>query len=85
MHLRAVPDIPSHFLPIPPLVEAPSRVVIAEAVMGTNPGNDKSYLRDEGAVRRAAMMVVDEFGENAAAYAMTRAIVGASNGAVSPQ
>jgi hypothetical protein len=42
--------------------------------MGTNPGNDKSYLRDEGAVRRAAMMVVDEFGENAAAYAMTRAI-----------
>ena len=43
--------------------------------MGTNPGHDKSYLRDEGAVRRAAMMVVDEFGENAAAYAMTRAIV----------
>ena len=43
--------------------------------MGTNPGNDKSYLRDEGAVRRAAMMVVGEFGENAAAYAVTRAIV----------
>ena len=42
--------------------------------MGTNRGNDKSYLRDEGAVRRAAMMVVDECGENAAAYAVTRAI-----------
>jgi len=42
--------------------------------MGTNPGHDKSYLRDEGAVRRAAMMVVNELGENAAAYPMTRAI-----------
>ena len=46
-----------------------------EAYMTPNLGSDKSYLRDEGAVRRAAMMVVDEFGENAAAYAMTRAIV----------
>ena len=36
-------------LTYPALAEAPSRVVIGEADMGTNPGNDKSYLRDEGA------------------------------------
>jgi hypothetical protein len=43
--------------------------------MNANPGNDNSYLRDEIGVRRAAMLVIDELGENAAAYAATRAIV----------
>jgi len=31
-------------------------------------------LRDDSAVRRAAMLVIDEFGESAADYAETRAI-----------
>ena len=31
-------------------------------------------LRDDGAVRRAAMLVIDEFGESAADFAETRAI-----------
>ena len=31
-------------------------------------------LRDDSAVRRAAMIVIDEFGESAADYAETRAI-----------
>ena len=31
-------------------------------------------LRDDSVVRRAAMLVIDEFGESAAEYAETRAI-----------
>ena len=37
-------------------------------------GNTEA-LRDESAVRRAGMLVIDEFGESAADYAVTRAIV----------
>ena len=43
--------------------------------MNPNPGNDKSDLRGQTGVRQAAMFVIDELGENAAAYAATRAIV----------
>ena len=43
--------------------------------MNPNPGNDNSYLRAESGVRHAAMLVIDELGENAAAYATARAIV----------
>jgi hypothetical protein len=43
--------------------------------MNPDPGNDKSHLRDETGVRWAAMFVIDELGENAAAYATMRAIV----------
>jgi hypothetical protein len=43
--------------------------------MNPNPGNDKSHLRDETGVRWAAMFVIDELGEKAAAYAAMRAIV----------
>ena len=43
--------------------------------MNPNPGNDNSYLRDESGVRYAAMLVIDELGDNAAAYATKRAIV----------
>ena len=32
-------------------------------------------LRDDSVVRRAAMLVIDEFGESAAEYAETRAMV----------
>ena len=39
------------------------------------PGNDNLPLRGETGVRRAAMAVIDEFGESAADYAVTRAIV----------
>ena len=42
--------------------------------MNPDPGNDTSHLRDETGVRQAAMFVIDELGENAAAYAATRAI-----------
>ena len=42
--------------------------------MNPNPANDKSHLRDETGVRQAALFVIDELGENAAAYAATRAI-----------
>ena len=37
-------------------------------------GNTEA-LRDESAVRRANMLVIDEFGESAADYAVTRVIV----------
>jgi hypothetical protein len=43
--------------------------------MSPNPGNEKSYLRDDSGVRRAATLVIDEFGESAAEYAVTRAMV----------
>ena len=43
--------------------------------MNPNPGNDNSYLHDESGVRYAAMLVIDELGDNAAAYAARRAIV----------
>ena len=46
-----------------------------EADMNPNSGNHKSHLRDETGVRRAAMFVIHELGENAAAYAAMRAIV----------
>jgi hypothetical protein len=34
--------------------------------MNPNPGNDNSYLGAESGVRHAAMVVIDELGENAA-------------------
>ena len=43
--------------------------------MNPNPANEKMYLRGETSVRRAAMLVIDELGENAAEYAATRAMV----------
>ena len=43
--------------------------------MNPSPGNDRSYPCDEAGVRRAATLVIDQLGENAAAYAVTRAIV----------
>ena len=43
--------------------------------MYPTPENDNSSLRGEAGVRRAAMVVIDELGENAAAYAAARAIV----------
>ena len=43
--------------------------------MNPNPGNEKPYLRDETGVRRAAILVIDELGEDAAEYAATRAMV----------
>ena len=43
--------------------------------MNPNPGNDNSYPRDESGVRYAAMLLIDELGETAAAYAAMRAIV----------
>jgi len=43
--------------------------------MNPNPVNDKSDLRGQTGVRRAAMFVIDELGANAAAYAAARAIV----------
>ena len=42
--------------------------------MNSDPGNDNSHQRDDTGVRRAAMFVIDELGDNAAAYAATRAI-----------
>ena len=42
--------------------------------MNPNPGNDNWHPRDETGVRQAAMFVIAELGENAAAYAATRAI-----------
>jgi hypothetical protein len=41
--------------------------------MNPIPGNTQA-LRDDSVVRRAAVLVIDEFGEGAAAYAVTRAI-----------
>jgi len=43
--------------------------------MSPNPGTEKPYLRDDSGVRRAAMVVIDELGEDAAEYAITRAMV----------
>ena len=43
--------------------------------MNPNPVNHKSDLRGQTGVRQAAMFVIDELGENAAAYAATRALV----------
>jgi hypothetical protein len=42
--------------------------------MNPIPGN-AWVLRDDGGIRRAAMLVIDEFGESAAEYAATRAMV----------
>jgi hypothetical protein len=58
-----------------PVAEAPKRVVSREVHMSPNPGNEKSYLRDDRGVRRAARLVIDELGEDAAEYAVTRAMV----------
>ena len=38
------------------------------------PGNIQA-VRDDSGVRRAAMLVIDELGEDAAEYAVTRAMV----------
>jgi hypothetical protein len=46
-----------------------------EADMYLSPGEERSSLHDENPVRRAAMLVLDELGENAAAYALDRATV----------
>ena len=43
--------------------------------MSPNRGSEKSYLRDDSGVRRAARLVIDELGEDAAEYAVTRAMV----------
>jgi hypothetical protein len=43
--------------------------------MNPNPGNDRSYLLGEIGVRPAAMLVIEKVGENAAAHAVTRAMV----------
>ena len=45
-----------------------------EADMNPIPGNTQA-LRDDSAIRRAAIVVIDEFGESAAEYAVTRAMV----------
>jgi hypothetical protein len=45
-----------------------------EADMNPIPGNTQA-LRDDSPVRRAAVLVIDEFGESAAEYAVTRAMV----------
>jgi hypothetical protein len=58
-----------------PTVEAPKRAVSREVYMSPDPGNEKPYLRDHSGVRRAAMVVIDELGEDAAEYAVTRAMV----------
>ena len=42
--------------------------------MNPIPGNTQA-LRDDSAIRRAAIVVIDEFGESAAEYAVTRAMV----------
>jgi hypothetical protein len=51
------------------------RAVSREVDMSPSPGNEKSYLRDDSGVRRAARLVIDELGEDAAEYAVTRAMV----------
>ena len=43
--------------------------------MSLSPGNEKPYQRDDSGVRRAARLVIDELGEDAAEYAVTRAMV----------
>ena len=43
--------------------------------MSPNPANEKTYLCSETGVRRAAMLVIDELGEDAAEYAAARAMV----------
>ena len=58
-----------------PGAEAPKRALSREVYMSPNPGNEISYLRDDSGVRRAAILVIDEFGESAAEYAVTRALV----------
>jgi hypothetical protein len=47
-----------------PVAEAPKRAVSREV-----------YMSDHSGVRRAAMVVIDELGEDAAEYAVTRAMV----------
>ena len=42
--------------------------------MNPNPGNDNWRLRGQVGVRYAAMLVIDELGETAAAYAAMRAM-----------
>ena len=42
--------------------------------MSPNPGDEK-LCRDHSGVRRAARLVIDELGEDAAEYAVTRAMV----------
>jgi hypothetical protein len=48
--------------------------VSGEADMNPIPGNAQA-VRDDSGVRRAAMLVIDELGESAAEYAVTRAMV----------
>ena len=43
--------------------------------MDPTPGNHNLSLRGETGLRLAAMVVIEELGENAAAYAVTRAMV----------
>jgi len=58
-----------------PAGEAPKRAVSRKVGMSPNPANEKTYLCSETGVRRAAMLVIDELGEDAAEYAVTRAMV----------
>jgi len=43
--------------------------------MNPYPGNDNSYVHGKIGVRRVAKLVLDQLGENAAEYAVTRALV----------
>jgi hypothetical protein len=58
-----------------PAGEAPKRAVSRKVCMSPNPANEKTYLRDDSGVRRAARLVINELGEGAAEYAVTRAMV----------
>jgi hypothetical protein len=62
-------------LGILPAGEAPKRAVSRKVCMSPNPANEKTYLCSETGVRRAAMLVIDELGEDAAEYAAARAMV----------
>jgi hypothetical protein len=64
----------AQLLGILPVAEAPKRAVSREVYMSPNPGDEK-LCRDHSGVRRAAMVVIDELGEDAAEYAVTRAMV----------
>ena len=57
-----------------PVAETPKMGRRRETDMNPIPGTTRG-VRDDSAVRRAAMLVIDELGESAADYAETRAIV----------
>ena len=63
----------SHHFGILSVAETPKTGRRREAEMKPIPGITQG-LRDDSTVRRAAMLVIDEFGESAADYAETRAI-----------